>query len=72
MARWKAFGAEARATFSARIGELIDHDNGAAERDRRQKTEAATQEGKLQGEARMRMIRRQDEELLADGDVGFK
>tara|TARA_R110000868_G_scaffold43633_3_gene146469 strand:+ start:68301 stop:70391 length:2091 start_codon:yes stop_codon:yes gene_type:complete len=35
VARWKAFGAEARATFSARIGELIDHDNGAAERDRR-------------------------------------
>ena len=34
------------------------------EEDRAQK-EAAQQEGRLQGEARLRMIRKQDEELLA-------
>jgi len=33
--RWLQSGAEARATFAARVADLIDHDDGATERDRR-------------------------------------
>lgn len=35
MTRWLRRGADARAAFAARVAELVDHDDGSTERDRR-------------------------------------